>query len=178
MWVSSPVGWPCADLIETSRLIIEPLRVAHADEIARVLDDLALHEFTGGEPQTLEQLRNRYSRLVLGQSPDGKQGWLNWIVRDRGSAVAIGTVQATLHRTEGALSAELAWVIGAAHQRQGYAREAASGLVAWLRQRGVRLFSANVHPQHAASIAVARHLGLGPSDVTIDGETRWAGVDC
>ncbi|TFI50092.1 GNAT family N-acetyltransferase, partial [Micrococcus endophyticus] len=29
---------------------------------------------------------------------------------------------------------------------------------------------------HAASEAVARHIGLEPSDVVVDGEVRWTGT--
>ena len=145
--------------------------------MAALLDDSGLHKFTGGEPETLEQLRSRYSRLVVGESGDGEQGWLNWIVRDRDSACAVGTIQATVRRTREGMSAELAWVIAVRYQRRGYATEAARGVLAWLRERGVRVFVAHVHPEHAASTAVARHLGLEPTDVSIDGETRWAQVE-
>lgn len=177
MPMSSRVRWPCAALVETSRLIVEPLRVAHAEEMAALLDDRGLHEFTGGKPETLEELGSRYSRLVVGEASDREQGWLNWIVRDRHSAAAVGTLQATVRRTSDGMSAELAWVIAARYQRLGYATEAAGGVLAWLRQCGVRVFVAHLHPDHAASIAVARHLGLKPTDVSIEGETRWVRVE-
>ncbi len=172
-----PAGWPSAELLQTSRLTLEPLRVAHAEEMAELLDDTSLHEFTGGEPQTVDQLRSRYSRLVLGESPDGEQGWLNWIVRERVGGAAVGTLQAGLRDASGVMSAELAWVIGSRYQRLGYAKEAASGAIDWLRQRDVRVFVAHVHPEHAASMAVVRHLGLEPTEVSVDGETRWARVE-
>jgi len=164
-------------LIETPRLTLEPLRVEHAEEIAPVLDDAHLHEYIGGLPAAAEQLRGRYARLVAGQSPDRQRGWLNWIIRYRETGAIVGTVQATLHKTSGQISAEMAWVIAAGHQRQGHAKEAASGMVAWLREHGVRVFIAHVHPRHVASIAVARHLGLKPTEVSIDGETRWTRVE-
>ena len=37
-------GW------RTERLDLEPLTVAHAAELAPLLDDTRLHEFTGGAP--------------------------------------------------------------------------------------------------------------------------------
>jgi hypothetical protein len=43
----------------------------------------------------------------------------------------------------------------------------------WLRGRGGRRFVAHVHPDHAASSAVARHLGLAATDERRDGEVRW-----
>lgn len=164
--------WPEAEVIETLRLLLEPLRVDHAAEMATVLDDERLHAFIGGRPATREELRARYIRLVAGHSPDGSQGWLNWVVRHRGSGVAVGTVQATLTRN-GAVTAEVAWVIATPHQRQGYAKEATAAMTEWLRSRGVEAFVAHVHPTHEASINVARYLGLTPTDTVEDGEVRW-----
>lgn len=61
------------------RVRLEPLRVEHADELMPVLDDSSLHTFVGGEPADLAQLRARYTRQVVGRSPDGAQRWLNWL---------------------------------------------------------------------------------------------------
>jgi hypothetical protein len=42
---------------------------------------------------TVDQLRERYARQIAGRSPDGAQGWLNWIARHRETGAAVGTVQ-------------------------------------------------------------------------------------
>jgi RimJ/RimL family protein N-acetyltransferase len=170
--VTPAAVWPAAEVIETERLLLEPLRADHAVEMAAVLDDERLHAFIGGRPATLEELRARFIRLVAGQSADGSQGWLNWVVRHRRSGVAVGTVQATL-RSNGAVTAEVAWVIAAPHQRRGYAKEASAAMTVWLCHRGVEALVAHVHPTHEASIRVARHLGLTPTDMVEDGEVRW-----
>jgi RimJ/RimL family protein N-acetyltransferase len=161
--------WPSPAEITTERLILEPLRVEHADELAPALDDLRLHEFIGGQPATADELRRRYALQAVGHSPDGRQGWLNWIARHRQTGAPVGTVQATLNPGV----AEVAWVIGVAHQRQGYAREAAAALAGWLRALGGYTLIAHIHPEHHASIAVAKRIGLRPSDVMVDGERRW-----
>jgi RimJ/RimL family protein N-acetyltransferase len=149
--------------IDTERLVLEPLRVEHAEEMAVLLDDVRLHAFIGGEPPALDELRDRYARQVAGIG----RGWLNWIARCRGEVV--GTVQATLE--DGV--AEVAWVIGTAHQGRGYAGEAAAGMAEWLLAHGVRGLVAHVHPEHHASAAVARRIGLVASDTVVDGEVRW-----
>jgi RimJ/RimL family protein N-acetyltransferase len=110
---------------------------------------------------------------VENQSPGGSHGWLNWIVRERETQLAIGTVQATLQGAPGRLSAELAWVIGVAHQGRGYATEAASALVSWLRRHEVNAFAAHIHPEHGASEGVAVRIGLIATDGMLDGERRW-----
>ena len=38
------------DRLESERLVLEPLRVEHAEELAPLLDDPRLHEFIGGDP--------------------------------------------------------------------------------------------------------------------------------
>ncbi len=47
-----------------------------------VLADPALHEFIGGEPASLEELRERYASWTRGSGSD-HETWLNWIVRHR-----------------------------------------------------------------------------------------------
>lgn len=168
--------WPVAEPIETGRLTLEPLRVEHAEEMAPLFDDSALHEFIGGQPASADQLRDRYARQVIGRSRDGTQGWLNWAARQRASGDAVGTVQATLtvqDNTAATITAEVAWVVARRHQAQGYAAEAAVAMVGWLHTRGIGAVVAHIHPDHLASIGVARHLGLTPTSVVIDGEVRW-----
>ncbi|MGB0093567.1 MAG: GNAT family N-acetyltransferase [Solirubrobacteraceae bacterium] len=72
---------------------------------------------------TLEDLRVRYARQVVGRSPDGRQRWLNWVARQRSDGAAVGIIQATV--TDDDRTAELAWTIAVAFQRRGYARKAA-----------------------------------------------------
>jgi RimJ/RimL family protein N-acetyltransferase len=160
-----------AEPITTPRLHLEPLRIDHAGELAPVLDDRALHAFTGGAPSTEEELRERYARQVAGRSPDGADDWLNWVVRDRGSHEAVGTLQATVSGR----TAELAWVIATSHQGEGLATEAATAVRDVLRAAGVATFIAHVHPDHATSAAIARRLGLRPTQARDDGEIRWIG---
>lgn len=164
---------PASPSLSSSRLLLEPLRVDHAEEMASLLDDPGLYTFIGGRPATREELRERYRRLVVGRSPDGSQGWLNWVVRRRDDGRAVGTAQATVAEEAGRLTAEVAWVIGSEHQHQGYAREAAQAMVMWLRQEGVETVVAHVHPQHDASMRVARAAGLAPTGVVVDDEVRW-----
>ncbi|MGY0488568.1 GNAT family N-acetyltransferase [Streptomyces sp. WG-D5] len=145
-----------------------PLRVAHAEEMADVLGDPALHTFIGGAPDTAEELRARYARMVAG-SPDPAVVWLNWVVQLRDAGRLVGTVQATV----GDGVAEIAWVVGTAWQRRGFATEAARALVAWLNEQGVRTVVAHIHPEHHASAAVATACGLTPTGAWHDGEVVW-----
>ena len=153
-------------------LELRPLRVEDATEMVLVLADPALHEFTGGRPATLDELRVRFAALVRG-SGSATERWLNWVVRRRADARAVGTVQATIAEPETQPSAAVAWTIGKPWQSRGYAGEAASALVQWLGDRGVAPIVAHVHPAHTASAGVAAKAGLRPTEDAVDGETVW-----
>ncbi|OUE23623.1 GNAT family N-acetyltransferase [Clavibacter michiganensis] len=162
-----------APVLVTARFALEPLVVAHAREMVGVLADPALYRFTGGEPPTPAVLEARFARQAAGRSPDGSARWLVWILRDRSSGRAAGFVQATVTEESGARAAEVAWLVGTAAQGSGAAAECAAEVVAWLREGGVGTVRANIRPDHAASQAVARRLGLAPTDVRVEGEIRW-----
>ncbi|MFF7405052.1 GNAT family N-acetyltransferase [Streptomyces murinus] len=171
----APVTWPSATPVDTLRLRLEPLRVGHAVEAVAVLDDVRLHTWTGGAPATPAELAARYRRQCAGHSPDGRHGWLNWMLRRRADGRLIGTVQATLSRAgDGGTEAELAWVIGVDHQGEGYGREGARAMADWLGAHGVDRLLAHIHPGHEASMGVARALGLRPTDRITDGEVHWS----
>lgn len=157
----------------SARLRLEPVTAAHAPEMVRALADPALYRFTGGEPPELDALAARYARLEAGSSPDGAESWLNWIIRTGDDATAAGYVQATVGRS--GLEATVAWVVAASHQGRGLATEAAGTMLTWLRAQGITTVSAWIHPEHHASEAVARRLGLAPTLERADGESRWAG---
>ena len=160
------------DSIATDRLDLVPLRVADAGEMVAVLADPALYAYIGGGPPSRADLVRRFRAQVAGRSPDGREAWHNWIVRDRASGAATGFVQATI-AADGPRSAEIAWVIATSWQGRGYATEAARALVAWLEARGVGSIVAHIHLDHGASAAVAARAGLAPTDELVEGERVW-----
>ena len=163
---------PPPDALATDRLDLVPLRVADAAEMVAVLADPALYAWIGGAPPSRAELVRRFRAQVAGRSPDGREVWRNWIVRERPSGAATGFVQATIV-VDRPPSAEIAWMIGMPWQGRGYATEAARALVAWLEARGVRSIVAHIHPDHAASAAVAERAGLAPTGKLVEGERVW-----
>ena len=152
-----------------ARLVLEPLRLEHEAELAPLLADRGLHAFTGGEPDSPAELHARIARRVRGRSPDGRDVWMNWVLRD--GADAVGTVQATLRPDR---VAEVAWVVFTPFQGRGYAVEAAVVLVDRLLATGdADAVVAHIHPDHAASAAVARAAGLAPTAERHHGEVVW-----
>ena len=167
------MAWPAIEELTTGRLRLEPLSTDHSARMVPVLADPALYEFTGGTPPTLEQLRQQYAAQSRGCSVDGAEWWLNWIVALRDTGAAVGYVQATVERTESRLQADVAWAITPTRQGQGLAGEAAQAMVNWLVTVGVHRFFAHIKPGHLASEGVAARLGMAPTGILVDGETRW-----
>ena len=165
--------WPAPEQTETERFLLEPLSVGHAAEMVEVLADPLLYEFTGGEPPTHESLVRRYIAQTVGESDDGSQWWLNWVIRRKDTGVLIGFVQATVEGEPGKLSADIAWVVAPKAQGNGVATEVTHAMIRLLRARGVGTLGASIHPQHQASMAVARNQGLEPTSTIENGEIRW-----
>ena len=157
--------------LSTERLRIEPLAADDADDLFPLLDDPALGRYTGElPPDDVEALRARFERWEPRRSPDGAELWLNWAVRLRDDGRAIGALQATVSDSETAI----AWTIGTAFQRQGFATEAGRALLPWLRAAmGDAAIVAWIHPDHLASQRVAGGIRMRPSDRVRDGEIAW-----
>jgi RimJ/RimL family protein N-acetyltransferase len=162
--------------LETVRLALEPVRPAHADEMAALMGDRRLYAFTGGVPPTLDELRARYERQAAGRSPDGVERWFNWIVRRRSDGLAVGFVQAAVSDDPprpAPLTAVMGWALGIQFHGHGYAREAVGAMLRWLEAIGATRAVAYIHPEHSASMGVARSLGMRSTDELVDGEVVW-----
>ena len=165
---------PLTPELSTDRLILEPLRIEHADDMVAVLAPRELYTYYPEQDSpTLDELRATYARQTRGHSQDGTQTWHNWIIRSRSANEVIGFIQVTVTEDR----AEIAWVVGVPWQGLGYASEAARAVRdACLRgetdQTVVDVFC-HIAPGHTRSERVARALGLHPTDTWHDGEIRW-----
>ena len=157
--------------ISTRRLDLMPLTAADSDDLFPMLDDPALGRFTGETPPAdIEAVRIRFARWEARRSPDGAELWLNWVVRRREDARAVGLLQATVGEDD----TSIAWTIGTAFQRQGFATEAGHELIAWLRDSlGAPLIVGSIHPDNIASVTVAHRIGLRPTDRLHESEVIW-----
>jgi len=98
---------------------------------------------------------------------------MNWVIRRRLDSQAVGTVQATIRGVDGRQAARLGWMVGVEWQNQGFASEAATALVEWVRKLGVEDIGANIHPDHDASATVAIRAGLHQTEEEFEGERVW-----
>lgn len=138
-------------------LRLEPLQPAHAPEMFELLQDPALYEFENQPPTSLAWLQARYARLAAGRSDDGRETWLNWIVR-LPSGEAAGYVQATVMQGG---SAYLGYEIASRHWRRGIASTALRAVMDELAQRhGVQVVLAVLKAANHRSLGLLRHLGF------------------
>ena len=161
-----------AAIIATERLVLVPLQAEDADELCDVLHDDRLHEFIGGRPTSRLELHDRFVLLAAGSPREGET-WMNWVMRRRLDSQAVGTVQATIRGVDGRQAARLGWMVGVEWQNQGFASEAATALVKWVRKLGVEDIGANIHPDHDASAIVATRAGLHQTEEEFEGERVW-----
>ena len=164
----------------TQRLVLEPLRVEHAAEMALTLDDVRLHEFTGGEPATRAELSARYRRQVVGRSSRRQAA----VARTGCSAAATTVARRATSRPPWSTTLPTAnpasWPSSPGWSRpdtsdRGWPAKAATAVTRWLAGQGVQRLVAHVHPDNTASAAIARSLGMAPTEVVVDGEVRWTG---
>lgn len=163
-------GRPVTSLVQTARLCLEPLAESHVAELSRLLSDPRLQKFI--DPANEVDIREALGRQ-LGGSPDAEVSWCNWAMRLRAGDRLVGTLQATVSCRGDWPTSEVAWVVGFRWQGQGLAKEGALAVLDWLSDQGVRTVIAHVHPDHAASQAVARAVGMMPTGELVAGEVAW-----
>ena len=118
----------------TERLTLEPLQAHHAEQMFGGLSDPELYQFLDDRPPlSAETLRLRYERLARRQSPDGREQWWNWALRQHDQSHLIGYVQATIVTRE----AEISYVLFRPYWFQGLASEAVVAMIRYLRESGV-----------------------------------------
>jgi RimJ/RimL family protein N-acetyltransferase len=144
--------------IAAADLVLEPLTVAHAPEMFEVLRDPLTHLYIDHPPPpSVDHLRAVYKQLETRKSPDGRQLWLNWVVRVPGQP-SMGYVQATV------VSQGRAWVaylLASKHWGQGHAYAAMQAMLGYLGPScGVGLYMATVEAGNQRSIRLLQRLGF------------------
>ena len=144
-------------IVETAGLTLEPQTAAHADAMFVVLSDPAIYEHENEPPRSLEWLRTRFAKLETRTSADGRDQWLNWVIRLRTDDL-IGYVQATVH-PDG--RAAIAYELASAYWGRGLAHEAVGAMMNELVERyGVRSFLAVLKRTNRRSVRLLERLGF------------------
>ena len=143
--------------IQTSRCILEPQVEAHAEEMFPVLSDPAIYEFENIPPPSVERLAAGYRLRESRTSPDGREKWLNWVVRLTNQEAA-GYVQATVLESG---ASYIAYEFASKHWRKGIASASVGAMMGELVESyGVHTFVAVLKTANYRSMELLRHLGF------------------
>src|SRR5262245_14983391 len=154
------------ETLESERLVFRMFRESDLDVYAETLGDPEVMRYLGANPMTRAEAW-RHMAMILGHWQ--LRGFGLWAVEERGSGQLVGRVGCW--RPEGWPGLEIGWTLRRAYWGRGYATEA--GALA-LNYAYTRLDQAHVisliHPQNAASVRVARRLGMSH-----EGQTQLMG---
>jgi RimJ/RimL family protein N-acetyltransferase len=146
-------------ILETDQLILRALTERDLEFTASMLGNAEVMRawervFSRDEAkQWIRRQRERYDRDGCGY----------WLAVDKRMRRPIGQAGLMMIRIDGAIEPGLGYIIHRPYWRHGYATEAARGVLrdAFERRRLERVIAA-IRPGNAASIAVARRLGMRP----------------
>jgi ribosomal-protein-alanine N-acetyltransferase len=143
--------------LRAGRLVLEPQVAAHAAEMFAVLGDPAIYEFEGAPPKSRNWLARRFAGLESRRSSDGKERWLNWVVRLPNGELA-GYVQATIGASG---VAHVAYVLASRYWRRGIGKAAVGAMLEELAAAyGVTAYAATLKVGNHRSRALLRSLGF------------------
>ncbi|BDA69891.1 acetyltransferase, gnat family, putative [Calothrix sp. PCC 7716] len=145
-------------ILETQRLLLEPLKRTHAVNMYSLLQDERIYKYIPIlAPASVEVLEQRYQKLETRLSPDGTEAWLNWAVYIKEYKAYAGYIEATV--LPGV--AKIAYVLAPQFWKQGYAYEACKCLISILwRDYNITEIIAEVDTRNLASFKLLERLGF------------------
>jgi len=147
-------------LIQTDSLTLEPQTAAHAEGMFAVLSDPAIYEYENEPPASLEWLRARFTKLESRLSANGREQWLNWVIRLPTSEL-VGYVQATVH-PDG--RAAVAYELSSDYWGRGLARQAVQAMISELAGHyRVHTLSSVLKRGNLRSMRLLERLGFSPA---------------
>jgi [ribosomal protein S5]-alanine N-acetyltransferase len=154
-------------LREPPGVTLELQTAAHAEEMFALLSDPKIYRYENEPPPSLEWLRERFTKLESRRSPDGREQWLNWVIRLE-TGEAAGYVQATVH-DDG--HAAIAYVLGSRFWDRGIGRHAVSQLIPLLeREYGVRRITAILKRANERSRLLLERLGFSEASFPVEAD--------
>ena len=156
---------PCTldiPVVETERLRLRGHTMDDFAHTRALWSDAAVVTYMGGKPLTLEECWTRFLRYIGHWSV---LGYGYWVVEEKATGdfvgeVGFGNFKRDMEPPLGAIP-ELGWVLAPAKHGKGYATEAAAAALQWGRKHfGANDFACLIHPDHRASIRVARKCGF------------------
>ncbi|CAN5909729.1 hypothetical protein BH11PSE8_BH11PSE8_00690 [soil metagenome] len=148
--------------LTTTQLVLEPLTVAHAEEMFELLGEPELYRYIDyGPPESAEHLRHKYALIeaheTSAEATSLGERWLNWVVRESGQS-PVGHVQATISVPG---IAWIGYVFAQQHWGRGHAHGATQAMIEHLAAHyAVRRCQATVEIENHRSLRLMARLGF------------------
>lgn len=148
--------------LQAGELVLEPQTAAHAAEMFPLLADPQMSRYLDTDPPSnLAWLTTRFAKLETRLSADGREHWLNWVIRAPQHGLA-GYVQATVY-TDG--SADIAYELGRPFWGRGWASRSTLAMLHELADTyAVRRAFATVDARNLRSVHLLERLAFSASD--------------
>jgi RimJ/RimL family protein N-acetyltransferase len=165
--------------LAAGELWLEPQTAAHAADMFALLSDPALYLYLDDEPPpSLAWLAERFTKLETRLSGDGREHWLNWVIRAPQHGL-VGFVQATVYPDR---SANVAYELGREFWGRGWATTATAAMLLELESHyAVTRYFATVDKRNERSIKLLQRLDFTivdsashPHDTVAEGDWLFA----
>jgi RimJ/RimL family protein N-acetyltransferase len=171
--VTGPPGRPCP-VLTTARLGLGPHEVTDYPDMLSTWQNPVVVKYFGGAPSTAEEC---WARLLRYAGLWSLLGFGYWRIRDRANGRFVGEIGLAEFRRDITPSLagwpEAGWVLAPWAHGQGFAREAAEAIFAWVDGvLGVERTGCLIDPGNAPSLTLAARLGFQPF-----AEARYKGRD-
>ena len=159
----------------TQRLAFREMTASDLDAMADLLGDPEVMAFYPRPKSRAEAL----GWIEWNQRLYRERGFGLWAIELRDTGAFVGDCGLTPQEVDGMPEVEVGYHVRRLLQGRGYATEAAAAVrdavlgPDSVTGDDVTLVHAHIAPGHMASVTVARRLGLVPTEVVHDGETRW-----
>ncbi|MCC2980379.1 GNAT family N-acetyltransferase [Sphingomonas sp. IC4-52] len=140
-----------AEPFESERLTMRAPTTDDAPALFEAYRDPRVMRFWSSPPH------GSVAETVAYVTPHAGDQWRQWVIVEKASGRAIGTLAAG-ERRRGVM--EVGYLLSAAASGRGYAREAVSALIGLLFAQGARRVFADTDPDNARSIALLVDLGF------------------
>ncbi|MGD9979396.1 MAG: GNAT family N-acetyltransferase [Hyphomonadaceae bacterium] len=108
-------------------------------------------------PTDAAEVAARFARVTHETAPDRTEQWLNWTVWQRDSGAPLGMIEATVNLDR---SVSIGYLFDPRAWGRGYAREAVSAMLDYLRAHGAGGFEATIDIRNIASKNLVRAIGF------------------
>jgi RimJ/RimL family protein N-acetyltransferase len=157
--VQADVALRLCPLLETDRLVLEPLGERHAEAFFEPLHDEAIYQWISmDKPSSVAWLRDHWRGIECRMAPDHQTAWPTWALRRKSDGIFLGRVDAEI--TLSMEASNLGYYLFSPHWGQAYATEAVQAVTQCLISQGVHRLVATVTVGNIASERVLQKAGF------------------